>query len=292
MPVTAKFIADFTSFYDGVNKAESELRDFQSETNKAATQLSKVGSSLSSTDVVAEVDKINTAVEQIGTTTQATDAELAKVATTAQAAATNLATVGEGAPEKLKQVTSTSKEAAATLNDMKDIVKDVASAFGIGFGIKELIEFGKALFEDAGQLMRMSNQTGLTLQALQKFTLVGNEAGNSIDEITAAVTKLEEKMASGDKSARKALDELKIDFQDFQRLSPENKFIALSDALRQVASAEEQVGLAMELGGKQMVAVLPTLKQGFDDVRKSAVGMSDDTIRAMDTVSAQFANAM
>jgi len=292
MAVTAKFIADFTSFYDGVAKAESELRGFETETNNAASQLNRMGGALSSSTTVAEAKKIDQAITDVGTASQQTVTDLKQIGTISTDAAQALSTVGQGVSDNLKHVSDSGKEASATLKEITGIGKDIAAAFGIGFGVTELVAFGKALFEDASQLTHLSAQTGLTLQALQKFRQVGGEAGNSVDEITAAIVKMEEKLAGGDKNAIKALKDMGISVEDFMRLSPENKFIALSDAIRKVADSGTQLHDALEVGGKQMVAVVPTLQQGFEDIKNKAVGASDETVYAMSKTASQFDTLM
>ena len=189
--------------------------------------------------------------------------------------------------DHLKTKTSSTSGSFGTL---KGAVTSLAGAAGIGLGIGAAVSFGKALLDDADALLRMHDQTGVTLQGLQRFQIAGDDAGNSIDQITGAITKMEDLIAGGNKGALDALERLGISFQDIKNLSPENQFIEISDAIRRIQSPQEQVNIALDLFGKGGAAILPTLKRGFDDVKGAAVGMSDETIRALDEAGDMMAS--
>lgn len=196
-----------------------------------------------------------------------------------------MGTVGEQANVRIKD---SSKQSTSSISDMIGTVGGLGAAVGIGFGVAEVVSFGKSIMADVDALMRMHDQTGVTLQGLQKFQIAGDDAGNSLDQITGAITKMEDKLSSGDSGALGALNKLHIPFEDIKNLSPENQFIAISDAIRQVKDPAQQVQIAIDLFGKSGAQVLPTLKRGFDDVKDGAVGMSDETIAAIDEAGDMF----
>ncbi len=165
---------------------------------------------------------------------------------------------------------------------------NLLATFGAGLGIASVVAFGKSLITDADALVKLSDKTGVSLQGLQKFQIAGDEAGNTVDQLTNAIAKMEDKLVSGDKSALAALTKLQIPFEDIKNLNPENQFIAISDAIRKIQDPAEQVKLAVDLFGKSGAEVLPTLKRGFDDVKNSVVGMSDETIKAFDKAGDEF----
>lgn len=174
------------------------------------------------------------------------------------------------------------KRAAKATEGLETVAKSVGAALAGMFTVQAAIGFAKTLIADADALQKLSDKTGVSLQGLQKFQIAADDAGNSIDQLTSAIAKMEDKLVSGDKSALAALNKLGIPFEDIKNLNPENQFIAISDALRQIHDPAQQVAIAIDLFGKTGAEVLPTLKRGFDDLKESAVGMSDETVQALD----------
>lgn len=168
------------------------------------------------------------------------------------------------------------------LDSLGGMAMNLAGAFGIAFSVDAAIGFGQALMDDADALVRMSDQTGISIGGLNRLQAAADDAGNGIDQITAAVTKMEDKIASGDLAAGNALKAIGLSIADIRTLAPDQQFIAISEGLRQIQDPAEQVRIATDLFGKTGAQVLPTLKRGFDDLKDSAVGMSEDTARALD----------
>jgi hypothetical protein len=172
--------------------------------------------------------------------------------------------------------------ANAKLDTISGTAMKMAGIFGVAFSAEALIGFGRAIADDADLLTKLHDKTGLTTDALQRFRVAGDDAGNSVDELASAVTKMQKNVAGGNGSAVSALKELNIGFDDFRALGPEQQFYEISDAIQKVRDPAEQAKLAIALFGKTGAEILPTLKRGFDDVRDSAVGMSADTVQALD----------
>ena len=158
----------------------------------------------------------------------------------------------------------------------------LAGMIGIGFSATAVISFGKEIMADADALMRMHDQTGITLQGLQKFKIAADDSGNSVDQITAAVSKMQVNLSSATPKAVSAMKELQLPIEDILNLNPENQFIAIANAIAKIPDPAKQAQMAVEIFGKSGAALLPTLKRGFDDLKDGTVGMSDETIRALD----------
>lgn len=241
-----------------------------------------MGDSLAGTRLIKDASLMADAVEKMGGVSILTEKELQKLGGQANEAAEKMKKLGLGVPANLQAIATAGKPVTSSLDSITGSVGKMAAAFGIGFSVGAVVNFGKALLSDADALVKLSDKTGVSLQGLQRFQIAGDDAGNSVDQLTGAITKMEDKLVSGDKSALSALNKLGVPFADIKNLSPENQFIAISDALRQMQDPAQQVAVAIDLFGKQGAEVLPTLKRGFDDVKNAAVGMSDETILALD----------
>lgn len=181
--------------------------------------------------------------------------------------------------------------AARSTEKLEGLATKVAGAFAGMFTVSAAIGFGKALLDDADALVKLSDKTGVSITGLQRFQVAGDDAGNTVDELTSAITKMEDKLAGGDRSAVAALQKLGLSLEDLKTLNPENQFIAISDAIRKIQDPAQQVAIAMDLFGRQGAEILPTLKRGFDDVKGAAVGMSEDTARELDAIGDSLSKA-
>lgn len=192
--------------------------------------------------------------------------------------------MSEAGPTGVQKFNTAATQTTAILGGMLPTIRSVAGAFGVMFSAAEAINFGRELLTTADTLQKLHDRTGLSVQALQQFKVAGDDAGNSVEELAAASASLQDKIAGGDKSALKALKDLGIEVEHFRRLDPAEQMFELSDAIRQVGSSGDQIRILNDLM-RQGVIILPTLKRGFDDVRDGAVGMSDQTVAALERMN-------
>jgi hypothetical protein len=173
-------------------------------------------------------------------------------------------------------------QSTSTLSDHLRTAVGLLGAFGIGFSVVGLVQFGRSLLDDADALVKMSDRTGIAIEDLERMQKVGDTTSVTIEDMTNAVNQMQNRIAGGDKSAVEAFKVLGINMEAFLKLNAYQQFIQLSDALRLVEDPAKQVQLGIDAMGKAFLGVWPAMKQGFDEVRSSAVGMSEDTVRAMD----------
>ncbi len=157
-----------------------------------------------------------------------------------------------------------------------------------GFSVDAVVRFGRALIDDADALVKMADKTGISLQGLQKFQIAGDDAGNTIDQLTMAVNQMQKRLVGDDASAVAGLQKLGLTFDDIKGLAPDAQFMAIASAIRAVKDPAEQVAVAMAVFGRTGAEILPTIKRGFDDVKDASVGMSDETVKNIDAIGDAF----
>ncbi len=291
MAITATFKADFSSFATAVDKAQAQLRSFETGASKVEKSLSRMTDSFSGRRVIQEATLTAKAIDEIGGVSRLTESELKRVASQAQEAASKLKAMGMDVPPGIQKIADATKNVDGAFGGLKGAlgsVNGLLGAFGVGLSVSAVVGFGKALLDDADALVKMSDKTGISIQGLQRLQVAGDDAGNSIEEMSSAINQMQNRLAGGDASATGALQKLGMSFADIKNLSPDQQFMAISDALRGVEDPAQQVAIAMDLFGKSGASVLPTLKRGFDDVRDAAVGMSEDTAQALDKMGDDF----
>jgi hypothetical protein len=282
MAISGKFLADFSDFTRAVQQADTQLRGFESSSARVGTSLNRMTNSFAGTKVIQEATLMAEAVDRIGGAAKLTEAELKRVASTAADAAAKMRAMGIDVPDRIANLAQQAKGATSALGQMGSVASSLAGAFGVAFGVGTVVNFGRAIFEAADHLTKLEARTGLSVEALQRLQSAGDDAGNSVEELAGAVVSMQDRIAGGSTDANKALQALGLTMANLRGMTPENQFIAISDAIRQIEDPAQQVTIAMDLFGRTGAAVLPTLKRGFDDVRDSAAGMSAAAVKAID----------
>ena len=281
--LSAVFKADFGQFFEAVNQAEVKFKGLQSGASDVGKSLNRMVDGFSGRKVIQDATLMVEAVERIGGVGKLTQQELERVASQAQNATAKMKALGMEVPANLQKIADAAKPAAGGFADILKSMTPIAGALGITFSVGAVVNFAKGIFDAAGSLVVLSDQTGISIEGLQRLEAAGDDAGNSVKDMAGAVNQLQNRLAEGDKSAVGALEELGIQLDNFKRLQPDQQFIRISDALRKIEDPAEQVRLAMDLFGKQGAVLLPTLKRGFDDLKDSVHGMSEGTVRDLDT---------
>src|SRR6187200_2349589 len=117
MAISATFTANFSSFYDAVEKADAKLKDFGSGAEKVGEKLSKIGNQFSGVQVVQQATLMVKAVEDLGGTAKLTDKEMARLGSTVQEAVAKMKALGMDIPANLKKIADETKGANQATTD-------------------------------------------------------------------------------------------------------------------------------------------------------------------------------
>lgn len=272
---------------DNTKDLQRNLKEGLNQIEATRAGAERMVKSLSGDKLTQAAHNFAAAVTQLGGVEKLTNAERERGNALLTKAIEKYNVLGQTAPQTLQDM------AAATADNVKQ-----ATLFGTALGTIGgaltaglILNLGRELFAAADALKKMSDQTGITVEGLQLLQAAGDDAGNSIDEITAAILQLENRLGGGDSGASGALKTLGLSFQDLQRLSPDQQFREIGAALAKVEDPAKQVALAIDLFGKSGAKVLPTLKANFEDISKGAFVMSAATVDAFDRIGDAAASA-
>ena len=300
MALTGTFTADFSSFYDAVTKATVKLKTFEEGAASAGQSVNRVAESLNGTRIVQQATIAAEAVRQIGGASKLTDAELRKVNATITEAMEKLERTGQAVPLSFGGI---AKEAAQRLKPaLEDLTPPtkawhqelltVGNAFRGLLGLQVVqwaTSFGREILNDADALTKLNAQTGISIQWLQRFQVAGDDAGVSVQSIAGAVSQMQNRLAGGDQSAVSAVKALGLSLEELRRKKPEEQFVAIAERIAAIQDPAKQTQMAMDAFGRAGIEMLPLIKRGFDDVKNAAVGMSDETVKALDEAGDKFA---
>ena len=290
MAVSAKFVADFSQFTDAVKKAELQLASMEAGAGDVTKALNKAASAFDGSRIIKDALAATKAVESIGGATKLTASEQARLNATVTEALAKYAALGQEAPEDMKALAKATEGAKKSTSDIVGTVGKLAGAVGIGFSIGAVVNFGKSVFDSASHIKDLSDQLGISTDAVQGFKFAAEQGGSSLDAVGTALEKMNENLAGGSKSTVQALKDAGLNFQNIRSLKPEDAFLAITDAIKQIEDPMTQARVAVELFGKRGAELLPQIKEGFGDAAKAAKKMSEDTIRDLEAAQQKWEN--
>lgn len=289
MPITGKFVADFSSFMDAVNAAEVSLRSFETGASKVEKQLNRTADAFSGRKILSEAELAVRAVNDIGGATKLTESEQRKLNATLTEAIAKTKALGYEASKDMVALANATKQAntevskmPSALSGIKSTLTGIAGAFGVAFSIGAVVNFGKSVFDSASKIHDLSEQLGISSEAVQGFKFAAEQSGSSLDAVGTAITRMNRNLADGDKSTIASLKTAGLSFAQIRNLKPEDAFLAIADAIQKIPDPMTQSQVAIQLFGRSAAELLPGIKEGFRGVAESADKMSDDTINSLE----------
>ena len=153
--------------------------------------------------------------------------------------------------------------------DLKRVGKQLSAIGGIA-----ATAFGALVVEQvraADELGKLSQRLGASVEALSQYQHVAELAGVSVNTLTMGWQRMTRRIAEaaqGTGEARGALQELGLSAQQLAQLRPEEQFEAIARAMEGVTSEGDRVRLAMRLFDSEGVALLQTMADGADGLRR------------------------
>lgn len=282
MAISGKLLADFSSFYDAVQKAEVQLKGFESGAGKVENALNRMTTGFSGQKVIQDATLMTAAIEKVGGVTALTGTELQTAGTKAQEAVEKMKRLGIDVPPGLQKIADASGEVGSGFQSMMKFLGPIGPAIAGAFSFGAIVAFGKQVFASADSLMKLSDQTGIGVVALQQLREIAAESGNSLDEVAHAVNQMQRRIAGGDDSAVAALGELNVSLASIRDQAPEQQFFAIGKAIASVQDPAERARLAIAVFGRAGAEILPTLRADLQGIADATETTSAKAILATD----------
>lgn len=286
MAVSAKFLADFSTFDQAVERSTTKLRTFDSTIGRIDKDLSKFGNQFSGTKLIHDATLMAKAIDDIGGTSKLTERELQRVGNQAKEAVEKMAKLGLDVPQRLQDLSKHAKSAGNNLGTMASLASKVGPALAATFSIGAVVNFGREIVNTAGHFQDLNDQTGISLRRLQGLDLVLGDAGLSVDDMVAGVEQLSKRLVGGDQGAVKALERLGLSAATLQASGADEAMIKIAEAAAKIPSPMEKSALLMEILGKSGAKIGRIATEDFgkliEAAEKSNAVLSDGVIAAAD----------
>lgn len=181
-------------------------------------------------------------------------------------------------------------EAIGNLKNMAKAAAGAAVATGAAF-----VGIGVAAVNNADELQRQSDVTGISAERLQELEYAGKNLGVELDTITGAQAKLTKSMfaakggAGTQAEAFKALGISVVD-SNGQLKDAKDVMSEAFTALNGVGNETERDALSMQIFGKSAMEMNPLIKAGGDELnrlsdeaRNNGAVMSNEAVSGLDT---------
>jgi hypothetical protein len=188
-----------------------------------------------------------------------------------------LATAVQDVNKRLDEMSGAGKKAANDLSVLKNI--EIARVFIDGIklvaeGLIAAARSAKRLFDDSrtaiDALGKLSQQTQISVEALQTYGAIAEEAGVGSEEFAKSLRRLTVELGKADVEKDNAFSKIGLDVQALKELKPEETFLAVADALANISNDAERAAAANEVFGKGGITLLPLINGGADALRRAA----------------------
>ena len=131
--------------------------------------------------------------------------------------------------------------------------------------------FMKSLIDSGDQVQKLNQKLNISTEALSQYKYVAESTGVSFETWANAMQKLSTRVSEavrGEGKAVEVLKELKIEAGEFSKLKPDEQFEVIADRLLDVSNSADKARIANKLFEEGGVALLQTMEQGSDGLRK------------------------
>lgn len=183
----------------------------------------------------------------------------------------------------LKVLLTADDKASATVKGAGTNIRTTAMNIGKSYAILGGVIAGvfgvsmKSFIDTGDKLDKMSRQTLISVESLEKLHYIANLSGTSLESMNTMILKMKLNMdmaVEGTGPAVESFEMLGITLEEMANAKNEEMFFKLVEAMAEMTSEEERMTTAMNIFGKRMgTMILPMVDGGikaFNDMSKEA----------------------
>lgn len=154
-----------------------------------------------------------------------------------------------------------------------------------------MLAMTKGFADSASEVADLSKKTGVAASSLSALGYAGKLSGVSLSDLGGALAKMNKNL--GEQSA--AFSRLGLSFDQLRRMSTEEQFLAVADAINNIQDPAEKTAAAMGVFGKSATTLFPLIDGGAasirnmtSEARKMGVVISDEAAAKGDALGDSF----
>ncbi len=137
---------------------------------------------------------------------------------------------------------------------------------------RSFFAFGQSTAEAIDSQSKLARRLGLTYGQMAGLKLAAVGAGLSVESVASAATRADLAFIDASSGTQDAIDkftDLKLSMADMQKMSPEQRFAAIAEAISKLPTAAERSAAAVKMFGKSGAELMPLFEQGAAGIRKA-----------------------
>jgi len=184
---------------------------------------------------------------------------------------TNVIAKTKGFESGMKRAsTSTTKFGAATAGARKKLA-GLGAGLLSGLGLVAFVAGIKSAFTAIDTLAKTSDSLGITTEKLAGLRFAAEQTGLSTEGLDKALSKMVRSVGEAERGtgvAKDAFKELGLSAEELGQLTPDQQFLAISDAISKTKTSTDKATLSYQIFGRQGVALVNTLELGADGLNE------------------------
>jgi hypothetical protein len=180
---------------------------------------------------------------------------------------------------------------ASMENSVKAFGTKVGGILAGAFAFDKIIQGFSNAIDKGDQLQDLANRFGVAASSLQQIGNAASLSGAGLEDVASAMNKLAVnagKAIGGDDAMKQAFADIGLSVQQLKEMSPQDIFLALSEAIQNTNNPLEAFAKAQAVAGKSVGALMETLKMGpsaIQELGNSMGVLSNETIAKLAAAS-------
>lgn len=173
---------------------------------------------------------------------------------------------------------------AASADKLIGLVQRYIGPAVLGLAIQRTVAWADSLSD-------LSDNTGISIDNLQKFERAAGASGKTLESVTDVVFQMSKRLGDGDKSAVAAVGKLGLSLDRLKTQDPADTFLELAKAISGVQDPYDRAKLKTDLFGKASKDLDATLRSLEEEMRSGLPTASEASVRALGDLSDAFSRA-
>lgn len=156
-----------------------------------------------------------------------------------------------------------------------------AAGLTAAFVVERIVGYANKVLEFADRMQDLSQQTGIGVEALQRFDFVAIGAGTTVEVLAEAFGRMTARLSGGDSGAIRGMELLGLNVQRFLALSPEERIFAVADASSKLGDETQRNQALYELFGRRFMELTPLMTAQMRELANHAPIISEDELQSI-----------
>lgn len=250
--ISVNITAQTTDLTAKLAVAQSNLRDLSSELRQTATAMREAGSAAND-NLKAQLVSAAEGVAKAQSQVSGLKSELRE-----------LSNSGSGG-NPLAGLVESLKGGLSPLTGLKAGLTELFEVAAAAFAVEKIAEWAHQVAESGAQVLHLSQQLGLSTEAVSAFGFAAQAMGLSLDQAGTLMERLEKNLVAAQSGTGKeaaAFQALGLSARDLKNLSIDEVMNRVADAFAKSADGPDKTAIAMALMGRAGAQMIPLLDQG------------------------------